>query len=638
MSSSISPAKTAELRWLVPPRRSSLAARAAARRFGLSHPLVAQVLLQRGLVADGDLASYLSPDLTRLEDPAGLGNMEPAVRVLDEAIRSGRRICVYGDYDVDGTTGAALLVSYLRSRDADATSFIPLRLAGYGLSKEALDRIARSPEEEAASLRQELEGLAPDSPEAKVLKSRLATAASQITDWRAPELLVTVDCGTSSRIEADHARSLGMEVVVTDHHAPTPGKETSGIVVNPHRVGDTYPNKGLAGVGVAYKLVAAHFGRHPTANLDLVALGTVADVMPLYSYTDREGHRHEAAENRILVRAGLERLGHTRRPGLAALIESVVKPQPCLHGSPSGQCYPVTAENIAFGIGPRINAVGRVGLDPALVVELLTAPETPEGRARGAELAHLLEEANRERKKTTDELVDQALALADLSEPVIVVQMEIFKGYAGLVAGRLTSEFARPAIVIGLDGGGSARSIDSVDMLSVLQTEFPNLATAAGHQLAMGISNVTDPAALRAALAAYPWPEGIGLRELKIDAVCTLADVDRPLVEALERLEPLGQGNPKPLFALGSLRVVERTTSRDGRHAFMQLEDPERPGRRVRAVWFRAAAKAPIAGALVDVVGRVSHGRDFRTGAESIELELIATRPASGELPLTLTS
>lgn len=629
--------KSAELRWLVPPRRSSLAARAAARRFGLSHPLVAQVLLERGLVADGDLAAYLSPDLTRLEDPMGLGNMEPAIRVIDEAIRSGRRICVYGDYDVDGTTGAALLVSYLRSRGADATSFIPLRKAGYGLSKEAILGITIHPSELIAKLTGELEHLVPASPEAKVLRGRLATAESQIADWRKPELLLTVDCGTSSRIEADYARELGMEIVVTDHHEPSPGKETSGIVVNPHRRGDTYLNKGLAGVGVAYKLVAAHFGRHPTANLDLVALGTVADVMPLYTHTDREGRRHEAAENRILVRAGLERLGHTRRPGLAALIESVVKPQPCLHGSASGQCYPVTAENIAFGIGPRINAVGRVGLDPAMVVELLTAPETPEGRARGAELAHVLEVANRERKKMTDELVDKALSMADLSEPVIVVQMDIFKGYAGLVAGRLTSEFARPAIVLGLDGNGSARSIDSVDLLTVLG-DYPNLVTAAGHLVAMGISNVTDATALRSALSAYPWPEGIGMRELKIDAVCTLADVDRPLVDALDRLEPMGRGNPKPLFAMGGVRVAERTTSRDGRHAFLQLEDPERPGRRVRAVWWRAADKAPLSDAIVDVVGRVSRGRDYRTGAETVEFELIAARPAAGDLPLTLTS
>ena len=562
--------------WKIPEPASELAARAVARAHGLGHPLVAQILMRRGLIDDA-LTHYLTPDLSRLFDPRELRHLPQALAVIDEAVRSGRRIVVYGDYDVDGTTGASLLESYLRHRGADVSSFIPMRHEGYGLSKSSIERIARDTK---------------------------------------PELLLTVDCGTSSRAEADLARSLGMEVVVTDHHRPTPGKETSGIVVNPHIAGDGYPNKELAGVAVGYKLIAALHGSHPTANLDLVALGTIADVMRL------------DGENRALVRAGLFRLGHTHRPGLRALLGTALKEAPCTHGGKSANCYPVTAEQVAFQIGPRINAIGRMGLDPMLVVELFTT----ESETRGAEIAQRLDEANKERRETTNRLVDEAIAAVDPAAPVLVYQADLFKGVAGLVAGRLAAEFGKPAIVVDLEGSGSARSVDGIDLLSVLQGGFGKLVGAAGHSMAMGIHGVADVSALRTALEGHTWPDALG-RELEIDAVCQIDDLGWPLIESLERLEPTGSGNPAPLFALGGVTLDGvKILGAEGRHAKLRLRDDA--GSICSAIWFNCAGKVPEVGTRIDVAGRPTVS-SFR-GTSSIELQVAAVRTNSGELLPTL--
>jgi single-stranded-DNA-specific exonuclease len=595
--------------WLIPAPSSALAARAADKLLGLGHPLVAAVLARRGLVGEAR-SRYLNPELSRLEDPHTLRHLDAAVRVLDEAVRGGRKIVVYGDYDVDGTSATALVVTYLRNIGADAGYFIPHRLSGYGLSRESLEAIISA---------------------------------------QAPALIVTVDCGTSSRVEVDYARGRGVEVIVTDHHQASPGKETVGIVVNPHGAGDTSPNKGLAGVGVAYKLVAGHYGKgQPAANLDLVALGTIADVMPLFDVLDPVSGATivAAAENRILVRAGLDRLAHSSRVGIQALLASAVRPAPCPHGVSTctvcafagvacrhgtPYCYAPTAADVGFQIGPRINAIGRVGLDPNLVVELFITRDADRARV----LAAQLDAANQERKTKTDALLEEALGKVDLDDPVIVLQMELFKGYAGLVAGRLTSEFNRPSIVVDLDGGGSARSVAGVPLLDVLQRECSRLVTAAGHQMAMGISRLTDPEALRAQLRAYPWPAGLGVRDLVVDAVCELSDIDLRLARALRRLEPTGNGNPTPLFAVSGVRVAAAKLMTAGKHVRLTLTQPE-GGSAVEALWFGGGPAAPAVGAIVDVAGRVVLARGFRDNAEVAELHVVSLRPTVERLPVTL--
>lgn len=579
--------------WLVPEPVSTDTARAVARANQVGHPLVAAVLLHRGLVGDG-LSAYLRPDPTSLLEPSGLRNMAAAVRVLDEAIRTGKTIGIAGDYDTDGVTATALLASYLRAKGAPVVTHIPNRNEGYGLSRSTIDALV---------------------------------------DEQGARLLITVDCGTSSRAEIDYARTKGVEVIVTDHHVAVPGKEAAGIVVNPHCAGDTYENKGLAGVAVAYKLVSAHYGKQPTANLDLVTLGTVADVMPL------------SGENRVIVWQGLGVLSHTKRVGLDALLRLAVKPKPCPHGSRTclicpdsmtcaaqhdgvPHCHAVSAEEVAFYIAPRINAVSRMEMDPNLVVELLTTTDA----ARGREIAALLDDANKSRRDLTNRLVDEAIAAVNPADPVIVLQMDLFKGVAGLVAGRLATTFGRPAIVLDQHGGGSARSIEGVDLLGIVQAEFATMATVAGHAMAMGVSHVTDPDALREGLRAYPWPAGVGVTDLAVDAVCDLADLDHPLVNALERLEPTGAGNRAPILAVGGVRVEAAKTSKDGRHAFLTVSDGSVHR---RAVWFGGGPLLPAVGALIDVAGRPARSIDFDRNVR-IEIFVSAIRPTTVQMALTL--
>ena len=602
--------------WNFPNTASRIAAKATANTFGLGDPLVAQLLTRRGLVGEA-LALYLNPDLKRLESPAGMRNIDAAAKILDEAIRVGRKITIYGDYDVDGTTSTALLLSYLRSKGSDASFYIPQRSEGYGLTQESADKILRE---------------------------------------QKPELLITVDCGTSSREVVNYIRTFKVkhpvEVIVTDHHQPSPGKLVNGVVVNPH-LDPTATNKGLAGVGVIYKLVAHHYGSQPKGNLDLVAMGTVADVMPLLDVTQRDIHTGEitiipANENRILVRAGLDRLAHTRRIGLAALVATAIKPIKCIHGATvcviCGEmcshdeplCYAPTAEDVGYQIGPRINAISRMGLDPALVVELLTTDDA----SRAKEIAKLLDETNKERRKLTNELVDQAMEQVDPEQPVIVLQMDLFKGVAGLVAGRLANEFGRPAIVVDQSGSGSARSVAGISLLDVLQQDLSAYAKADGHQMAMGISRVHDVDLLREKLNAYPWPEGFG-KELSIDAVCRLADLNLELIEALRLLEPTGAANPTPLFAVGGVTITgRRFMGAESRHVKLTLQDGE--GITRTAIWFGGGSKAPAEGTVVDIAGKPIlntfrpryniDGEPFGT----VEIQIVEMRAAAENLPLTL--
>ena len=584
------------LPWTLPTPIPQAAADAAARAHQLAHPVVAAILLGRGIAGDG-ISPYLAPDIATLHAPGALARIDDAAAAIDAAIGRGEKITVYGDYDVDGTTGAALLVSYLRSKGADADAYIPMRQDGYGLSVEAIEAIARE---------------------------------------RRPKLLLTVDCGTSSREEAALARSLGIEVVVTDHHRPVEGKITEGIVVNPHMAGDASPNKGIAGVAVGWKLVSALHGSHPTANMDLVAIGTVADVMPL------------TGENRPIVRAGLTRLAHTHRPGMAALLRVAGRgavAEPCRHGASfcavcgkgavcaheAPHCFRVTAESISFDIAPRINAIGRMGLDPNMVVELFLTGD----RARADEIATLIDTTNSERKTQTQALTDEAIRRANPEDPVIVVQMDLFKGVAGLVAGRLASEFGRPAIVVDAEGHGSARSVKGIDLLRVLQDECADLVGAAGHAVAMGIKECADPAALAARLRLRAWPDTIAARSLTIDAVIRISDVTAPLVGAMEVMEPTGEANPAPLFAIGGLTVKRRKLmGAEGRHVRYTLADLT-SGRTIEAIHFFGGPDALPEGTVVDVAGRPTLDTHPRFGTR-LEWRVRAIRPHTAPLPPTL--
>jgi single-stranded-DNA-specific exonuclease len=361
-------------------------------------------------------------------------------------------------------------------------------------------------------------------------------------------------------------------------------------------------------------------GSQPTVNLDLVAIGTITDIMSL------------TGENRVIVRIGLRQLAHTKRQGLAALLAaSKIKEVPCPHGL-GGICRAVTAEQIAFVVGPSINAIGRMEIDPANAIQLMLTKDP----AEAAELARLLTKTNGLRKERTNKLVDDALATIVPDVPVIVYQAEIFKGLAGLVANRLVSTFARPVIVIDEGGAGSARSIEGFDLLSALQTDFSDLVVAAGHGQAMGISGLRDIDALRRRVADYDWPFEVDRRSVRVDAVCLLSDLNYELMDSLTKLEPTGRGNEKAIVAVSGAQVTSvRPFGKDGRHVLFGLRDSS--GETRDAKWFGHAADAPAIGSAVDVVGRPSLQRDWHDGLDYVQIEVEDVRPTVTQLPPTIT-
>jgi len=492
--------------------------------------------------------------------------MRDAVERIRAAIRAGERIVVYGDFDADGVTATALLVQGLTALGADASPYIPHRIdEGYGLHNESLDRVAEM-------------GAA---------------------------LVITVDCGIRSPHEVAYAATLGMDIIVTDHHSIQRDEAGRDIlppalaVINPKQQGDPYPFKDLAGVGIAFKLVQALIRTDKEQNiggtsaklntgdlLDLVALGTVADVAPLLG------------ENRVLVQLGLNSLnGRTRdgrytgprRVGLQALFaEANLAP---------GK---VNSHTIGFVIGPRLNAAGRLG-SARVGYDLLVSPTMESAWP----LAEVLGELNRQRQDMTRQFVEQARAMLAALESEsylsFVAGEDFHPGVVGLVAGRLAEELYRPAVVaeIGPDETrGSCRSIPEFNITSALDDCRDLLIRHGGHAAAAGftLKNEHLPE-LRRRLEAIATRKlsGIDLTPvLKIDCEYDLADRDLALCELLQQLEPYGEGNPQPVFVSHGLEVVPysvRTVGSEGQHLKLRVRAP---GSRIEwdAIAFRMGAWA----------------------------------------------
>ena len=387
-------------------------------------PLLARILAQRGF-ADADSARrFLSSSLSQdLPSPHLLAGMDDAVRRICRALRGGEKICVWGDYDVDGTTGAAVLVSFLREIGREALFYIPHRIdEGYGMSRQGIERLHS----------------------------------------RDVALIITVDCGISNADEVAYARTLGMDVVIVDHHQlPERLPEEAAAVINPQRTDCEFPDKGLCAAGLAFYLVIGLRANlresgwfEPDAvpdirrHLDIVTLGTIADMVPL------------RGTNRVLTRRGLVELGSSRRPGILALREVV--------GMPAGA---VDAGTVAFQLGPRINAAGR--MDAAVkVVEMLTT----DSRETADEIARELDGHNRERRETEARVLEEALAQIEdggLRDrwSIVVGSPGWHPGVLGIVASRIVERFHRPTIVVGFEGGegkGSGRSIRGFHMVQAL--------------------------------------------------------------------------------------------------------------------------------------------------------------------------
>ena len=544
---------------------------------GGAHPVADRVLARRGL-----LGPELAPGG---HDPMLLSGMEQAVEVLGRALRDGRRIAVYGDYDVDGVTATALLVRSLAASGARALPYIPSREAeGYGLNLEALRELARQD----------------------------------------VEVVVSVDCGTTA-VEVAADRPPGLELVITDHHLPRREGRDQAVrlpaveaLVNPQQPGDRYPFKGLSGAGVAFKLVQAleRAGLAPggtaAQQLPLVALGTVADLMPLVD------------ENRQLVRQGLFTWAEAAPLGLLALARSAG-----VEGVP-------TSSDLGFSLGPRINAAGRMR-DADLALACCLAPDPQ----RASASARALERLNVERRLRLREALQVAQRLVlELEEdlPAIVLGDETFHpGVVGLVAGRLAEEYQRPAFAYSRQGSewrGSARAVDGVNIVEALSEASPPLLRYGGHQGAGGFSLPGDEQsarafalAVQAAVAAQRnghQPE----RRYQVDAVVGLADCNFRLADQLARLEPFGRGNPPVLLcALGCQVVASEPFGHGREHLRVSLQDQ---GGSAEAITFnrpRLHSHLP-AGRRVDVLFELDVNR--WKGREQLRLLLRDLRPARG--------
>jgi single-stranded-DNA-specific exonuclease len=480
---------------------------------GSISPLLARVLASRGFTEPQAARSFLDARLAdHLGDPFRMKDMERAADRVADAVRRHERIAVFGDYDVDGITATVLLLRLMHWLGAECLYYIPHRVdEGYGLSCDAIASLAD----------------------------------------KGVRLLVTVDNGITSVDEVDFATSRGMDCVVTDHHRPGPLLPRAWAVVNPNRGDCTYGFSHLSGVGVAFKLAHAVLRRLGVEEnegkaflmslLDIVALGTVADVVPLIG------------ENRALARAGLARLERTDNAGLAALLDLCTR-----------NVRPLQAETITFFIAPRLNAAGRTE-HASLAVELLLTSE----RSRAMELAHQLDELNDRRRAVERHLFEESLTLipeqCDLGNDLIYVVLgrDWHLGVVGNVASKISDHFRRPAIVLSESDGaarGSARSTATFDIHSALTQCADLLQAFGGHSQAAGLSLPADRVALLRqrlnAIAAESFTEEDTMEDLAVDAVCDADDLSLDAVEDLQALEPCGYGNPKPLFGLLGADVI----------------------------------------------------------------------------------
>lgn len=493
-----------------------------SRSLGIS-PVTAAILSGRGIAAVEDGEAYLAPALAAMPDPYLLKGMQAAVERLLGAAKHGEPVCIYGDYDVDGISGAALLVSFLRRVGISCTYFIPNRFDdGYGLNEEALQRI--------------------------------------ITLGAA--LIVSVDCGITSVREAAFCKESGVDLIIVDHHTPGACIPDATAVINPLQPGCSYPFKMLAGVGVAFNLLVALRGRMRKEELfgsqgepdlrewlDLVALGTIADVVPL------------VALNRIFVYHGLQKLESPHRIGITALKEV------------AGISGEVSCGQVGFRLAPRLNAAGRMESAVPGVELLLSADAELCNR-----IADELNTANAERQTVERSMFEQAVAMVGGSgsypacKSIVLASRDWHQGVVGIVASRMVERYHRPTILVAIDeegnAKGSGRSIPGFHLLEALNGCSEHLERFGGHRYAAGVG--LCEAALDGFAQAFEASAGRMLGDaelvplLDVDVEVAPDQVTLALAEELCRLEPFGSGNPEPTLVLRGATVLERRNVGDG--------------------------------------------------------------------------
>ncbi len=482
-----------------PERQASLAGELSV------HPIVAQLLINRMVLDAAEARTFLTPSLECLLDPFLLKDMDLAVARLRMAHERGEKVLVFRDYDVDGVTATAVVYRLLRKLGIRALTYIPHRMdEGYGLNVEVIP-LARSED---------------------------------------VSLIITVDCGITAFDEAEALKTEGIDLIILDHHEPEGGRIPKAVaVVDPKRPDCKYLCPQLAGVGVAAKFVQAVTGDFPVEDLDLITLGTIADVVPL------------TGENRIIVSAGLPVLSRTTKPGLCALMDIARL---------TGKA--MTPFSVGFGLGPRLNAAGRMGT-ATTSLDLLLSEDIDNAMA----LAQTLESYNRDRQRLQAVLVEEAMAIintdtAYADELVIVVYKEGWhKGVLGIAASRITEKFNRPAVVISVQDGmavGSGRSVAGFFLNEAFAHCADILESFGGHQRAAGVRLRAEMIVeFRARVNAFAKerPDDQDLVPvLEIDAELSLSQTTMDLVKTIDSLAPYGEGNPLPVFATRRLMIKAR--------------------------------------------------------------------------------
>ncbi|CAM2866166.1 single-stranded-DNA-specific exonuclease RecJ [Streptococcus acidominimus] len=476
--------------------------------------IAAKLLAERGIDTEAALDQFLTADLANLHDPFLLHDMEKAVLRIRQAIEQGEQILVYGDYDADGMTSASIVKEALEMIGAEVQVYLPNRFTdGYG-------------------------------PNLSVYK--------YFIEQQAISLIVTVDNGVAGHEAVAYAQEQGVDVIVTDHHSMPDELPDAFAIVHPEHAEAQYPFKHLAGCGVAFKLACALLDTIPTEFLDLVAIGTIADMVSL---TD---------ENRIMVKVGLEILKETERLGLQELLQlSDIAPET------------ISEETVGFTIAPQLNALGRLD-DPNPAIELLTGFDDEEAQAIASEI----KAKNEERKELVQTIYEEAMSMVDLSKPVQVLAKEGWHpGVLGIVAGRILESISQTVIVLNIENGsakGSARSLEVVNIFDALKEHRAIFTAFGGHAGAAGMTlPVENLATLSEILCQYIEDQAIDTsvkNNLIIDEELHLADLSLDTVKSLERLAPFGMDHKQPIFWLKDFQTVQaRTMGQNNAHLKLKV-------------------------------------------------------------------
>lgn len=533
--------------------------------------IIARAIINRGIDNVTKARVFLNADLRSLHDPYLLKGMEPAVEKIINAVMCKDKICVYGDYDVDGITSTAIMIRTLKKLGADAVYYIPNRIEeGYGLSINSMDRL-----------------------------KELGVS-----------LVVTVDCGIRSNEVVDYAQAIGMDVIITDHHECEGELPSACSIVNPHQPDCGYPHKGLAGVGVAFKLVSALLSRVNNGDfakefLDIVSIGTIADVVPLLD------------ENRIIVKDGLERIRNTDNEGIKALLTVCG-----LRGKE------LNAYDVAFVLAPRINAAGRIA-DAAECVELLLT----DNAGKALEIAEKLDTDNRERQAIENDILNCAAAIiekeldVDKDRVLVLCNENWHIGVIGIVASRLVDRFYLPTFIISSDrelGKGSARSIPGFNIFEAMSKHSNLFEKYGGHEMAAGFTIKTERLDELRECMNLEAERMLGKDKLKplllVDYKLAPTDVNLDTVRNLKLLEPFGTGNTSPVFVYRGLSVTSfKAVGNDRKHLSLTVYDGVNE---IKCIAYNLGSmqKSLSIGIKIDIVCSVEN--NIWNGLESVQLNI----------------